>query len=382
MQSLYAVQKCEEANFELAKLYIDNYFAPDLNSMEVQDKVQLSRDGKIAKRTFIENFGKATVTDTEGSSASIRKAISEAIDFHDSHVKEDKTFIRKNMMEAVNTLHENYYLSLSLLLEFAKMNKNEIDARQKRVLETNKKIFASELNLSNNKAIKILQDNPGLSNEFTRLKISWDDDLLTVKEWYRDVLKKSDFYIAYTQKTDPSFDDDVEVLDDILKQLVIKNPAISNYMEERDLYWAENKSALKSMLKKTLKSLEATSGHVELIELSANWEDDSEFFKKLYEETVANDQDYEELVGQYTQNWSKERITDIDMIILKMAVSEMLNFPSIPVKVTINEYIELSKNYSTLKSKVFINGMLDKLSAELQKSGKIRKSGRGLIDNK
>jgi N utilization substance protein B len=181
---------------------------------------------------------------------------------------------------------------------------------------------------------------------------------------------------------EPSFEEDVLILDKIFKQLVIKSEAISNFMEERDLYWAENKSALKSMLKKTLKSLYEDSEHVELIELSANWEDDSEFFKKLYEETVANSDEYEELVGQYTKNWSKERITDIDMIILKMAVSEMLNFPSIPVKVTINEYIELSKNYSTQKSKVFVNGMLDKLSAELQKSGKLRKSGRGLMDNK
>jgi len=382
MQSLYAVQKCEEANFELAKSFIDDYFAPDLNSMEVQDRAQLSRDAKIAKKTFSQNFGKSSIKESENSSTEIRNAISEAIDYYNNQVKKDKAFIKKNMLEAVNTLLENYYLSLKLVLEFAKINKEEVDARQKRMVETNKQVFESELNLYNSKAIKILADNSDLNNEFIRFKISWEDDLLTVKQWYREVLKKESFYQDYQMNNEPSFEEDVLILDKIFKQLVIKSEAISNFMEERDLYWAENKSALKSMLKKTLKSLYEDSEHVELIELSANWEDDSEFFKKLYEETVANSDEYEELVGQYTKNWSKERITDIDMIILKMAVSEMLNFPSIPVKVTINEYIELSKNYSTQKSKVFVNGMLDKLSAELQKSGKLRKSGRGLMDNK
>jgi len=136
------------------------------------------------------------------------------------------------------------------------------------------------------------------------------------------------------------------------------------------------------MLKKTIKSLDEDTQHIELIELSANWEDDSEFFKNLFTDTISNDDEYENIVSDFAQNWATERIAIVDMIILKMAVCEMLNFPSIPVKVTINEYIELSKNYSTQKSKIFVNGMLDKISVKLEKDGKIKKSGRGLIDNK
>lgn len=382
MQSLYAVQKCEEANFELAKASIDEFFAPDLNSMEVQDKVQLSLDAKIGKGIFVKSFDQHNIIETEGSSELIRKAVSEAIDYFNTQVKKDKAFIKKNMMEAVNTLLENYYLSLKLMLEFAKLNKEEIDARKNRLIESNQKVFESELNLFNNKAIKILEENAALSNEFIRMKISWGDDILSVRQWYREILKQQEFYKTYTLLSNPSFDDDVEVLDKIYKQLIIKHDTVADFMAERDLYWAENKSALKSMLKKTFKSLKEGSDHVELIELSANWEDDSEFFQRLFEETVVNDKEYEDLIGKYTKNWSKERITTIDMIIIKMAVCEMLKFPSIPVKVTINEYIDLSKNYSTLKSKVFVNGMLDKLSEELKKEGKVKKSGRGLMDNK
>ena len=382
MQSLYAVQKCEEANFELAKNYIDDFFAPDLNSMEVQDKAQLSRDAKVAKRIFKENFNRDKIQESEGSSEQIRKAVSEAIDYYNAQVKKDKAFIKKNMLEAVNTLLENYYLSLKLLLEFSEINREEVEARKSRMQESGQQVFETELNLYNNKAIKILSENSDLSNEFIRHHIDWEDDILDVRQWYREILKKEEFFKIYSRLTNPSFEDDVAVLDQIYKQVIIKSDAISDFMAERDLYWAENKSALKSMLKKTFKSLEEDSDHVELIELSANWEDDSEFFKRLFEETLVHDEDYETLVAKHTKNWSKERITDIDMIIMKMAVCEMMNFPSIPVKVTINEYIDLSKNYSTQKSKIFVNGMLDKLSSELQNEGKIRKSGRGLMDNK
>ncbi len=99
-------------------------------------------------------------------------------------------------------------------------------------------------------------------------------------------------------------------------------------------------------------------------------------------QTLQNDVEYEEIVSNFAKNWATERIASIDMIILKMAVCEMMNFPSIPVKVSINEYIDLSKNYSTLKSKIFVNGMLDKISEDLESKGAIKKSGRGLIDNK
>jgi len=382
MQSLYAVQKCEEADFELAKAFIDDYFAPDLNSMEVQDKDQLKRDAKIARRTFIENFGKSIINESENSTDAVRKAVNEARSFYQEQVNSDKSFIQKNMLEAVHKLLENYYLSIMLVLEFAKINKEDVQTREKRSKDTNKAVFASEMNLANNKLVDIMRQNSALNNEFIRHKISWEEEELTVRQWYREVLKKESFYTEYTQLANPSFEDDRALIDKIFKQLVIKNAAISNFMEERDLYWAENKSALKSMLKKTLKSIADTSDHVELIALSANWEDDSDFFKKLFKETLNNDAEYGELVAKFTKNWSKERITDVDMIILKMAVCEMLNFPSIPVKVTINEYIELSKNYSTQKSKVFINGMLDKISTELNKSAKIKKSGRGLMDNK
>lgn len=382
MQALYAVQKSEEANFELAKDYIEEVFSPDLNSMEVQDKALLKQNAKQAKKVFQENFKEGQVQETENSSPEIKKVVSDSInDFHNNS-KKDINFIKKDMLEAVHKLSENYLLSLKLLVEFALLSKEDVVKKEKRVSESGKKVFESELNLFHNKAIQILNTNDALNNEFSRMAITWEHDILDVREWHRDILKKSDFYKDYLQLAKPTFAEDVEVIDRICRQVILKSDAITSFMAERDLYWEENKSALKSMLKKSVKSLNEQTQHIELIELSANWEDDFQFFKDLFAYSVNNDEAYEQIVSNFAKNWATERIASVDMIILKMAVSEMLNFPSIPIKVTINEYIELSKNYSTPKSKLFVNGMLDKISASLEKDGKIRKSGRGLIDNK
>jgi N utilization substance protein B len=382
MQALYAVQKCEDANFELALDHIDDTFTPDLNSMEVQDRALLKQNAKTAKKVFKSNFQSRQIKEEQDSNPEIRSAVSDALDLFQTNVKKDISFIKKDMLEAVNTLLENYYLSLKLLEEFAELTKEDVEKRQKRLADSGKQVFESELNLYKNKAIKIIKDNDALQNEFTRFGTSWEEDMLDVQEWYRDILKKADFYKEYMLKNEPSFEDDVEILDKITRQLILKSEAITNFMAERDLYWEENKSALKSMLKKSIKSLDEMTQHIELIELSANWEEDSEFFKNLFQETIVHNEEYEKIVSDFAQNWATDRIAVVDMIILKMAVAEMLNFPSIPVKVTINEYIELSKNYSTQKSKQFVNGLLDKISISLEKEDRIKKSGRGLIDNK
>ena len=153
-------------------------------------------------------------------------------------------------------------------------------------------------------------------------------------------------------------------------------------MEEIDLQWSEDMGVIKSMITKTLKGITPDDQTLKLAVLSKNWEEDKNFFNNLLKYAIENDKDFAEIISGKSKNWDISRIAKVDKIILKMAMAELINFPSIPVKVTINEYIELSKNFSTPKSKKFVNGMLDVISADLQEKGIIRKSGRGLIDNK
>lgn len=190
MQALYAVQKCEDANFELAKDYIDEIFTPDLNSMEVQDKTLLKQNAKIAKKIFQNNRSAKQIKEEQDTNPEVRSAVGNAIDYFENNVKKDVSFIKKDMLEAVNKLLENYYLCLQLLTEFSELNKDDIEKRQKRSADSGKQVFESELNLYHNKAIKIIKENDALQNEFTRFGISWKDDELDVQEWYRDLLKK------------------------------------------------------------------------------------------------------------------------------------------------------------------------------------------------
>ena len=115
--------------------------------------------------------------------------------------------------------------------------------------------------------------------------------------------------------------------------------------------------------------------------LRPNWEDDRSFFEELYDLTLRNDEEYEQLISEKSKNWAADRIASLDNVIMKMAIAEMIHFRSIPIKVTINEYVDISKLYSTQKSRQFINGMLDVIAQELQQKNMIRKSGRGLMDN-
>jgi N utilization substance protein B len=152
-------------------------------------------------------------------------------------------------------------------------------------------------------------------------------------------------------------------------------------MESLNINWLNDAEVLKSMVAKTIKHLEPGTPEIDYSSLSKNWPEDKEFFQQIFNFTVRHDREYDRIIAEKSTNWDLSRIALTDRIILKMAIAEMINFPGIPVKVTINEYIELSKNFSTPKSKKFVNGILDVVSMEFQEKGVIKKSGRGLIDN-
>jgi N utilization substance protein B len=212
--------------------------------------------------------------------------------------------------------------------------------------------------------------------------LSWDDQQDEILVWLYEVLLKDELVIEYLNLEETSFNDDKEFLLHIYKSLIFKSEIISLFMEQEDLYWAENKAILRSMVLKTIKAIEEDEKDFDLAELSYNWAEDKQFFETIFDQTVHGGDKYEELIASKSKNWDLDRISDTDRILLLMAIQEMINFPGIPLKVTINEYIEVSKKYSTPKSKQFINGVLDVIAVDLQKEGVIKKSGRGLIDNK
>lgn len=368
MQTAFAFRQCKQANYANALDSIRQDFMPDLNSMEPQDASMLAEHGKEAQDLFIKYVYSGTKNIDEGSNERINKKVTKEIeDFHKDNQK-DRRFLKNQMLLSSEKLHHFYLLNLLLLLEFSSL------------AEKDKKIIHK--NFLQNKIIAILESNQELQEAVIRHNLNWEGEESTVKQWFRDFIKSDQEYLNYNKQENVTFEDDKALILYLIKKVLFGQEYIEAYWQEQDLNWGEDRAVVLSMLKKTIKEISAEDNNFELQVLSYNWEDDKEFFKNLYEASLDAAEKYADLIASKTSNWDIERLATTDRVILEMAIAEMTAFPSIPVKVTINEYIEVSKRYSTPKSKQFVNGLLDALSKDLIKEGAIKKSGRGLIDNK
>lgn len=372
MQSIFAYEQCKVANYNLALEQITTTFLPDLNSMEVQDKVLLKAESKEANDLFKKEYKGKKKKIKSSDSDKVNETVSAAISGYYDHLKKDNVFLKKEMLKDAEQIFDRYTWLLYWLGAL-----NELISTRRP-----KSGHPPYGNLVDNKVIKSILENKKLSSTYIKTGLTWDDQKEEIMVWLNEVLMKDEEVVKYLEYNNTSFDEDKEILLYIYKSLIFKNEIIGQFMEQNDLYWAENKAILRSMIVKTIKAVEEGNADFDLAELSYNWQEDKEFFETIYNETVNEGGKYEELIGKKSKNWDLERISDTDRILLLMAIQEMINFPGIPLKVTINEYIEVSKKYSTPKSKQFINGVLDVIALDLQKEGVIKKSGRGLIDNK
>ena len=234
--------------------------------------------------------------------------------------------------------------------------------------------------------LRVLHENLSLPLNLqklkTKLKISWDNQQDQLRDWYKGVLNKDETFREYIKKESCIYEEDWVILDYICRGIVFKNDVFVSYFEDIDLDWSENKPIVRSLVIKSLKSIKDEDDEFQIADISYNWDEDSDYVKQLFKKTANEDEYLEGLLKGKLQNWDIERVAMTDKVLLKMALAELIYFPSIPTKVTINEFIEISKTFSTPKSKKFVNGILDGLSAELVDKGIIKKSGRGLIDNK
>ena len=165
----------------------------------------------------------------------------------------------------------------------------------------------------------------------------------------------------------------------MFQEVFTRQEFVVSLLEERTIYWAESLDLMEVMISKTLDGGK-NSGEFKLLPLYKDEEDDIKFMRELVKQTIKDDAYFTQIIGEKTQNWDAERIAMVDIILMKMALCEILHQSSIPIKVSINEYIDISKDYSTPNSKSFINGVIDKLVIELKEQGKIVKSGRGLLE--
>ncbi|SDA59088.1 NusB antitermination factor [Algoriphagus alkaliphilus] len=382
-QNLYAFEQCKGSNITIARDFIRESFLPDLNSMEIQDKPALIKDSDEAVKLFDQNLENGSILKSSTAKPKIKQVVLEAIRQFQAATEKDRQFMLKNMIVSAERIPHLYLLAIELLQAFAKHVEKEIE-KKKKLAGDNPIAFANEMNLANNQVLKNIRESATYRAALARNHVNLDDIELELKEWFRDYIKTSETYQEYLLLVNPSIDQDYEAADDLLKKVIFKNEVFLNFFSEKDLNWTENKSVVRSLASKVLKNASQPE-QVELDslpEIAINWDEDKEFFQNIFNFTIENIDSSKAMIAQKTKNWDIERLAFTDKIIISMAIAEMKNFPSIPVKVSINEYIDISKTYSTPKSKQFVNGLLDVLAKELTDSGQIRKSGRGLLDNK
>lgn len=379
MQAIYAYQQAEGSDYLLALDQISEEFAPDLNSMEVQDKKLLEGKKQIAQLMFKEWY-ETRQFETEESDQEITSAVNRAIAYYNNLKNKDYKYYGNQMLSAVERIYDHYVGTLQILEIINSLIEEEEEKKANRYTAAT---GPDTKRFLNNRVVQRLLQNEPYRQAIIRRNISWGSDISEIRAVYKNILKQDEAFLAYLDLPAPTLEEDGEIVKHIFKNIIFKEKNLQSLFEEQDLNWVENKSIVRSLVNKTIKifSEESEEG-LGLLDLSANWDDDKAFFEELYFQTIQDDEKYEAMVAASVKNWDVERVALLDKIILKMALCEMHIFRSIPVKVTINEYIEISKLYSTPKSKQFVNGVLDKMAQELATKGEIRKSGRGLIDNK
>ncbi|OGX87898.1 transcription antitermination factor NusB [Hymenobacter lapidarius] len=386
MQSLYSYHQAVGADLLLAQDRIAAAFEPDLTAKEAPDRRQLEGQRKMGEaqlRAWYKTGEQPEKTDDKA----VDSAVADAITSFQNQVKKDGEFYGGQLLVGAESIHDQYLHLLNLPAALLGVIEEEQSREERRRLGPSENALDAT-RLHQSKAIAKLMANEQLQALTIRRKLAWEgaEEVEALRAAWQEMKADGPLreYLS-GQPTDEAamdYDADLEILRIFYKDYVFKGEALPRQLEADDLNWEENRPIVRNLVLKTLKMLPfGADEKQELMNLSANWADDREFAETLYKQTLIEDDKMEKLIASSAQNWDVDRVALLDKIILKMALTEMQLFRGIPVKVTINEYIEISKLYSTPKSKQFVNGILDKLATDLAASGDIRKSGRGLLDN-
>ena len=293
----------------------------------------------------------------------------------DESLQKQEKFLRFS----IENMYTLYLLVLGLLAELHQLAQKHVSHAEKKYISTAEDEYPNKEKFVNNQLLLQIATNPTLSNELKKRKLdNWNMHADYVKIIYKDICE-SDLYKSYMLDQKNSYEKDREFLIDIFKQIVAPNEKIYEYFEDDQLTWVDDIPIINTYLVKHLKKATSTVSDRFFLPRLLKDEQDMVFANDLLTKTLLNDAQWEAEIEQKTPNWDNDRIAEVDFILLKMAICELLNFPSIPEKVTLNEYLEIAKEYSTPKSSIFINGVLDKLVKEYKSSGRLQKVGRGLL---
>ncbi len=283
----------------------------------------------------------------------------------------------KELFFCIQKAYDLYHYLFALVIDIADYAENRIEIKKNKHqplyedLHPNTKFISNQL-------IAQLRNNRQLHDYLDQKKLSWKDNPELIKELYL-LMTESEVYEEYMKDKNRSYFDDRKFIERLFNKVILVSEDLYVELEEKSIYWNDDVDFVISMIIKTLKRFNELSDSGQRLMPMFKDQEDRDFTKDLLRRAIINHDELRELIKEHSKNWDVERIAFMDILIMQLAIAEFLYFPTIPTKVSLNEYIELSKFYSTEKSRNFINGILDKTLKDLKRSEKISKSGRGLI---
>lgn len=283
----------------------------------------------------------------------------------------------KELFFSIGKTYDLYHLVFQMVLELADFAQLKIDTNLSKLRPTYDDLHPNR-KFVDNKVVNQLRINRRLKAYLNQTKISWANHPELIKELFA-FLTESDFYQEYMKSKDFSYAEDKRFIDKIFNNIILISEDVHLALEEDSIYWNDDLDLAVAMASKTIKFFNEDSDENQPLLPKFKDEDDRQFAIDLFRKSIINNDELRQIIDKHASNWDIERIAFMDILIMQLALCEMIYFPSIPTKVTLNEYIEMAKYYSTEKSRTFINGILDNALKDLKQSNKILKTGRGLI---
>jgi len=282
----------------------------------------------------------------------------------------------KELQKSIKKAYDLYHYFILLIIKVVDYAEERIEIAGNKKLPTFDDLHPNTY-FVNNKIVNQLRNCKQFENYVSTNKLNWSDSPELIKKLYQKILE-TDYYLRYMNSSNHDYEADKQIIIDIFTNEFEDWEYLYQLLEEQSIYWNDDIEFVVSMIIKTLQKFTESDPDPALMELYKN-EEDREFGKVLLRKAILKNQEYREIINQYTKNWELERIALMDVLIMIVALTEIMEFPSIPVKVTLNEYIDIARFYSTQKSNEFVNGILDKIVIDFRKENKIVKTGRGLM---
>ena len=277
----------------------------------------------------------------------------------------DLKVAENELLFSLKKSYDLYHYFLLLIVDVTNLQRRILDARKNKYMPTE-----AELNpntrLVDNRFTAQIAENEALRKYVAEQGLSWDNDGDFIK-MVLDMILSSEQYGEYLNNENDSYETDKEFWRIVFKKLICGNEAIDDYLQDKSIYWNDDISIVETFTLKTIKQFEKAAGSKQkLLPMFKDLEDQS-FAIKLFRQSLMKGSEFRERINKHMKNWETERIANMDLIIMQVALAEIMTFPTIPINVTLNEYIDTAKYYSTPKSGTFINGILDSVVNELKK---------------